>query len=55
MGVFDADEFDDHERVVFCRDPEAGLRAIIAVHSTVLGPALGGCRMWPPTAPRPTR
>ena len=47
MGVFDADEFDDHERVVFCRDPEAGLRAIIAVHSTVLGPALGGCRMWP--------
>ncbi len=47
MGVFDAAEFDDHERVVFCRDPGAGLRAIIAVHSTVLGPALGGCRMWP--------
>ena len=47
MGVFDTAEFDDHERVVFCRDPAAGLRAIIAVHSTVLGPALGGCRMWP--------
>lgn len=35
-----------HEQVVFCSDPEVGLKAIIAVHSTVLGPALGGLRMW---------
>lgn len=37
----------DHEQVLFCNDPETGLRAIIAVHSTVLGPSLGGTRMWP--------
>jgi leucine dehydrogenase len=36
----------DHERVVFCRDPEAGYRAIIAIHSTVAGPAVGGTRLW---------
>src|SRR5260370_24004040 len=36
-----------HERVVFCSSPAVGLRAIIAVHSTVLGPGLGGVRMWP--------
>ena len=36
----------EHEQVVFCNDPDTGLRAIIAVHNTVLGPALGGCRMW---------
>jgi leucine dehydrogenase len=35
-----------HEEVVFCNNPEMGLRAIIAIHSTALGPALGGCRMW---------
>ncbi|MGH3824564.1 MAG: Leu/Phe/Val dehydrogenase [Pseudonocardiaceae bacterium] len=34
----------DHEQVVFCRDEPAGLRAIIAIHSTALGPALGGTR-----------
>ena len=33
-----------HEQVVFCRDPESGLRAVIAIHSTALGPALGGTR-----------
>jgi leucine dehydrogenase len=44
--VFDHPDFDDHEQVVFVCDPEAGLRAIIAVHSTALGPAFGGCRMW---------
>jgi leucine dehydrogenase len=32
--------------VVFCRDEETGLRAIIAIHSTIMGPALGGTRMW---------
>ncbi|HKV08436.1 MAG TPA: Glu/Leu/Phe/Val dehydrogenase dimerization domain-containing protein, partial [Thermoanaerobaculia bacterium] len=36
-----------HERVLFCSNPEVGLKAIIAVHSTVLGPGLGGVRMWP--------
>lgn len=35
-----------HEQVVFCSDPEAGLKAIIAIHRTALGPALGGLRMW---------
>jgi leucine dehydrogenase len=36
----------DHEEVVFCQDKATGLKAIIAVHNTVLGPALGGTRMW---------
>ena len=35
-----------HEQVVFCHDRETQLRAIIAIHSTSLGPALGGCRFW---------
>lgn len=47
MTVFDARDFDDHEQIVFCRDPERGLFGLIAVHNTTLGPALGGCRMWP--------
>jgi len=36
----------EHEQVVFCHDKETGLKAIIAVHDTTLGPALGGTRMW---------
>ncbi len=36
----------DHEQVVLCHDKRSGLRAIIAIHNTTLGPALGGCRMW---------
>jgi len=36
-----------HKKVVFCNDRDTGLRAIIAVHSTQLGPATGGLRMWP--------
>src|ERR1700681_4353279 len=36
-----------HERVLVCLIPEVGLQAIIAVHSTVLGPGVGGVRMWP--------
>ncbi len=36
-----------HEQVVFCHNPDAGLRAIIAIHNTTLGPALGGVRMRP--------
>jgi leucine dehydrogenase len=39
-----------HERVLFCDHPEANLTAIIAIHNTVLGPALGGVRMWPYTS-----
>lgn len=46
MAVFDDPAFDAHEQVVFCDDPETGLRAIIAIHNTNRGPALGGCRMW---------
>lgn len=37
----------DHEQVLFCQDKATGLRAIIAIHNTVLGPSLGGTRMWP--------
>ncbi|MFN7569891.1 MAG: Glu/Leu/Phe/Val family dehydrogenase [Betaproteobacteria bacterium] len=47
MTVFHADSFADHEQVVFISDDFVGLRAIIAIHSTRLGPALGGCRMYP--------
>src|SRR5690606_31930711 len=36
-----------HEQVVFCHNKDAGLKAIIAIHNTVLGPALGGTRTWP--------
>lgn len=37
----------DHEQLLFCNDSATGLRAIIAVHDTTLGPSLGGTRMWP--------
>jgi leucine dehydrogenase len=36
-----------HEQIVYCHSKDAGLKAIIAIHNTVLGPALGGLRMWP--------
>jgi len=36
----------EHEQVVFCQDKETGLKAIIAIHDSTLGPALGGTRMW---------
>ncbi|MGH2685806.1 MAG: Glu/Leu/Phe/Val dehydrogenase dimerization domain-containing protein [Actinomycetota bacterium] len=45
--VFDLVEQGGHETVAFCHDEATGLRAIIAVHSTVLGPGLGGTRFWP--------
>jgi len=38
--------FDGHEQIVFCNDEDTGLKAIIGIHNTVLGPALGGTRMW---------
>src|SRR5690554_1772217 len=46
MSLFEAREFDAHERVVFGHDEATGLKAIIAIHSTRLGPAAGGCRFW---------
>jgi glutamate dehydrogenase/leucine dehydrogenase len=47
VGVFERIGADDYEQVVFCHDRRSGLRAIIAVHSTRLGPALGGARFYP--------
>ena len=37
----------DHEQVVFCQDTPTGLRAIIGIYSTALGPGLGGTRFYP--------
>src|SRR5579863_408471 len=47
MDLFQMRDFDAHEQVMFGYDAASGLRAIIAIHSTTLGPAAGGCRMWP--------
>jgi leucine dehydrogenase len=44
-NIPDQKEFDNHELVAFCNDAEAGLSAIIAIHNTTAGPAMGGCRM----------
>jgi leucine dehydrogenase len=44
--VFGQLSFDNHEQVVFCNDKDTGLKAIIGIHNTVMGPALGGTRMW---------
>lgn len=44
--LFDELQTAGHEQVVICSDPKTGLRAIIAIHDTTLGPALGGTRMW---------
>ena len=44
--VFGQPSFNDHEQIVFCHDKDTGLKAIIGIHNTVLGPALGGTRMW---------
>ncbi|MBI2416987.1 MAG: Glu/Leu/Phe/Val dehydrogenase [Ignavibacteriales bacterium] len=46
MSIFEAIAQHEHEQVVFCQDKESGLKAIIAIHSTELGPSLGGVRMW---------
>lgn len=46
MSVFDHPDFDNHENLTFLRDEASGLFAIIAVHSTVLGPSAGGTRFW---------
>jgi leucine dehydrogenase len=46
MELFAAMERDDYEEILFCQDKASGLKAIIAIHDTTLGPALGGTRMW---------
>ncbi len=45
-SVFDKIKNDNHEQLVFCNDESLGLKAIIGIHNTVLGPAIGGTRMW---------
>jgi leucine dehydrogenase len=47
LTLFDQMGAHGHEQVVVCHEPETGLRAIIGIHSTALGPALGGIRQWP--------
>ncbi len=47
MELFETIATTEHEQVAFFHSKEAGLKAIIAIHNTVLGPALGGLRMWP--------
>ena len=47
MKIFDSISKYGHEQVVLCHEEATGLRAVIVIHNTILGPALGGCRMWP--------
>src|SRR4030095_3887070 len=47
MACFSAMDQMGHEELIFCRMKEVGLQAVIAIHDTTLGPALGGTRMWP--------
>src|SRR6056300_977164 len=47
MEIFESINTTEHEQVMFCHNKDAGLKAIIAIHNTTLGPALGGLRMWP--------
>jgi len=44
--VFENMESGEYEQVIYCYDRTSGLKSIIAIHDTTLGPALGGCRMW---------
>lgn len=46
MNLFETLEDRGHEQIIFCANKKANLRAIIAIHNTVLGPSLGGCRLW---------
>ena len=47
MKLFDSMEEHDYEQLVFCQDKASRLKAIVCIHDTTLGPALGGTRMWP--------
>ena len=51
--MFTHPEYDGHEAVLHAHDPATGLKAIVALHSTRLGPAFGGCRMYPYAEPGP--
>ena len=46
FDLFSDLESNDHEQILFCQDKSSGLKALIAIHNTVLGPGLGGTRMW---------
>lgn len=46
MAVFEKIHSDNYEQIVYCHDAKVGLKAIIAIHNSALGPATGGCRMW---------
>ncbi|GAK02304.1 leucine dehydrogenase [Geomicrobium sp. JCM 19037] len=46
MELFEEMQTDQYEQVIFCQEKTSGLKAIIAIHDTTLGPALGGTRMW---------
>src|SRR5699024_790273 len=46
MNIFKQLQSDDYEQLIYCHDAKSGLKAIIAIHDTTLGPALGGTRMW---------
>src|SRR5258708_32694965 len=45
--MFSHPDYDGHEALLFTKDAASGLRALIAIHDTTLGPAFGGCRMYP--------
>lgn len=47
MPVWDTPEFDQHEQLCCFTDPRIQLKAIVAIHSTALGPAVSGTRFWP--------
>ncbi len=47
MRLFERIRAEGYEQVVFCHDKEVGLKAIVAIHDSTLGPAVGGCRMYP--------
>ncbi|MFT3998121.1 MAG: Glu/Leu/Phe/Val dehydrogenase dimerization domain-containing protein [Asticcacaulis sp.] len=53
--MYDSPAYDAHEKVVDVHDPETGLNAIIAIHSTARGPAAGGCRLWTYDSPAQAR
>lgn len=46
MAIFESIQADNYEQIIFCNDTKVGLKAIIAIHNSALGPATGGCRMW---------
>lgn len=46
MSVFEMIQADNYEQIIYCHDSKVGLKAIIALHNSALGPATGGCRMW---------